>query len=293
MASKRMFSRRLVESARFLQMPLSTQALYFHLGLNADDDGVVEAYNVMQIIGCAQDDLKVLASKGYVKVLNEDLVTYITDWRENNTIRADRKTDSLYQGLLVSMFPDIDLLEKKQRSDVAPKIIDATISSVSIEEKHNGQSMDGIDKSRLNQIRLNQIRLEKDMIADKSENQSDQTITFSKDVMELFINTCPDFSKPRKLSQSRIDAIRQLELEYTLNDFQEAFQNMESSEYLRSNNYYDFDWAIKEDNFINLLENKYRKYKTSGTKKQNQFNNFSQRDKTDFDALEKKMTGGV
>ena len=62
MARKRMFSKRLTESARFLQMPLSTQALYFHLGLNADDDGVVEAYNVMQVIGCAQDDLRVLVS---------------------------------------------------------------------------------------------------------------------------------------------------------------------------------------------------------------------------------------
>ena len=66
MASRRMFSKRLINSARFLKMPISCQALYFHLGLNADDDGIVEAYNVIKTIGCTEDDLKVLVAKGFV-----------------------------------------------------------------------------------------------------------------------------------------------------------------------------------------------------------------------------------
>ena len=45
MADRRMFSRRIINSAKFLKMPVSTQCLYFHLGLNADDDGIVEAYD--------------------------------------------------------------------------------------------------------------------------------------------------------------------------------------------------------------------------------------------------------
>ena len=56
-------------------MPVSTQALYFHLGLRADDDGVVEAYPVMTTIGASEDDLKILVAKQFVTVLNEDLVT--------------------------------------------------------------------------------------------------------------------------------------------------------------------------------------------------------------------------
>lgn len=47
MAERRMFSARITESTRFLKMPATSQNLYFHLGLNADDDGVVEAYPVM------------------------------------------------------------------------------------------------------------------------------------------------------------------------------------------------------------------------------------------------------
>ena len=124
MASRRMFSIRLINSARFLKMPISSQALYFHLGLMADDDGVVEAYNVIKSVGCTEDDLKILVAKGFVQVLNEDLVSYITDWNENNSIRADRKIDSIYKDLLVSVNPDVKLLEKRPRADVVKKQMD-------------------------------------------------------------------------------------------------------------------------------------------------------------------------
>lgn len=121
MAQRRMFSKRIVESARFLKMPPSTQNLYFHLGLNADDDGVVEGYNVMMQTGATEDDLKLLVAKGFVTVLNDDLVTYINDWRENNRIRADRKVDSIYKNLLVKTIPDIELQPSRRRADTKKK----------------------------------------------------------------------------------------------------------------------------------------------------------------------------
>lgn len=109
----RMFSTRITSSAKFLKMPLSTQALYFHLGLNADDDGVVEAFSILRCCGANEDDLRVLVAKGYAVILNEDLVTYLTDWRENNKIRADRKRDSVHKDLLLQMVPDADLVDAK------------------------------------------------------------------------------------------------------------------------------------------------------------------------------------
>lgn len=121
MAQRRMFSKRIVESARFLKMPPSTQALYFHLGLHADDDGVVEGYNVMLQTGSTEDDLKILTAKGFVTVLNDDLVTYINDWRENNRIRADRKIDSIYKDLLIKMIPDVKIQHAKARADTGKK----------------------------------------------------------------------------------------------------------------------------------------------------------------------------
>lgn len=150
MADRRMFSKRITGSARFLKMPPSTQALYFHLGLNADDDGVVEGYNVMRQMGATEDDLKILVAKQFVKVLNEDLVIYITDWQENNKIRLDRKVDSIYKPLLIKMLPDIDIPAAKPRADTG---------------KRTGQPMDvqWTAQDRLGKDRLGKDRLKNTM----------------------------------------------------------------------------------------------------------------------------------
>lgn len=84
-------------------MPPSSRLLYYDLGMAADDDGVVEAYTVMTQTRATEDDLRVLVSRGYVTILNEDLVTAIADWKTNNTIRGDRYHPSLYKDLLLQL----------------------------------------------------------------------------------------------------------------------------------------------------------------------------------------------
>lgn len=103
MAERRMFAKSVIGSARFLRMPPSSRLLYYDLGMSADDDGIVEAFAVMRTTGATEDDLRVLCSKGFVKVLNEDLVTYITDWKRNNLIKTDRYHKSVYSDLLVKI----------------------------------------------------------------------------------------------------------------------------------------------------------------------------------------------
>ena len=103
MAERRMFSKSVIGSACFLRMPPSSRLLYYDLGMAADDDGVVEAFSVMRMTGAVEDDLKVLVSKGFITVLNEDLVAYIEDWSKNNQIRKDRYQPSIYQNLLVQI----------------------------------------------------------------------------------------------------------------------------------------------------------------------------------------------
>lgn len=112
-----MFSKAVVGSARFMKMPVDSQNLYFHLGMAADDDGVVEAWSVLKTTGSAEDNLKVLASKGFIRVLNEDFVSYILDWNEHNLLRSDRITPSTYRELLIQVVPDVELAEPKQRAD--------------------------------------------------------------------------------------------------------------------------------------------------------------------------------
>jgi hypothetical protein len=101
-----MFAKSIVSSAKFLKMPQTSRLLYYDLGMAADDDGIVEAFTVIRTTGAAEDDLRVLASRGFVSVLNDDLVSYILDWGVNNQVRKDRYKQSVYTALLVKLNDD-------------------------------------------------------------------------------------------------------------------------------------------------------------------------------------------
>lgn len=95
MALRRMFSKSITNSSQFLMMPQSSQNLYFHLGMNADDDGFCEHFALMRMTDSKPDDLKILQVKGFVSVF-DDKVLVISDWKENNYLRSDRYTPSKY-----------------------------------------------------------------------------------------------------------------------------------------------------------------------------------------------------
>jgi len=95
MAAKRMFSKSITNSSRFLMMPQSSQNLYFHLGMNADDDGFCEHFTIMRMTESKPDDLKILQAKQFLQIF-DDQVLLLLDWKENNLIRSDRYTPSKY-----------------------------------------------------------------------------------------------------------------------------------------------------------------------------------------------------
>ena len=87
MANKRMFSLDVIDTDKFLDMPASTQCLYFQLGMRADDDGFVSSpKKIVKIANCSEDDLRLLASKGYIIPFESGIIV-ITDWNVNNSIR--------------------------------------------------------------------------------------------------------------------------------------------------------------------------------------------------------------
>lgn len=100
MAERRMFAKSIINSGRFLRMPPTSRLLYYDLGMAADDDGIVEAYSVMAQTKATDDDLRVLVAKGFIRILNDDLVSLICDWNTNNAIRSDRYHRSIYAELL-------------------------------------------------------------------------------------------------------------------------------------------------------------------------------------------------
>lgn len=97
MAQRRMFSLSVTDTDVFLDMPVSTQALYFHLGMHGDDDGFVGSpKKIMRAAGCGNDDMKLLAAKGFIIPFDSGVVV-LRDWRLNNTLKNDRYHETLYQ----------------------------------------------------------------------------------------------------------------------------------------------------------------------------------------------------
>ena len=96
MAEKRMFSKTIIDSDAFLDMPLSSQALYFHLSMRADDDGFVNnPKKIQRLTGCGYDDLKLLMAKKFLIPFESGIVV-IKHWRIHNYIRTDRYKETNY-----------------------------------------------------------------------------------------------------------------------------------------------------------------------------------------------------
>ena len=97
MANRRMFSLDVVDTDDFIDLPVSAQALYFHLGMRADDDGFVSSpKKITKMVGCSADDMKILVDAGYL-IPFESGVVVIKDWKVNNYIQKDRYTPTRYQ----------------------------------------------------------------------------------------------------------------------------------------------------------------------------------------------------
>lgn len=97
MANRRMFSRDIVDTDLFLDMPSSIQALYFQLGMRADDDGFVASpKRITALVGCNTDDLRLLIAKGFLIQFGSGIVV-VTHWKTNNYLRSDRYRPTIHQ----------------------------------------------------------------------------------------------------------------------------------------------------------------------------------------------------
>jgi hypothetical protein len=97
MAERRMFAKTIIDSDAFLDMPMSAQALYFHLSMRADDDGFINnPRRIQRMIGANDDDLKILIAKSFV-ILFESGVVVIKHWKIHNYIQSDRYKPTVYR----------------------------------------------------------------------------------------------------------------------------------------------------------------------------------------------------
>lgn len=145
MANRRMFSLDVVDTDKFLEMPTSTQALYFQLGMRADDDGFVSSpKRITSLVGASPDDLKLLVAKGFIIAFQNGVIV-ICHWRQNNYVRCDRYTKSIHVDEMNSLS-----LENGIYCIGIPDDIPNDIPTVSTDKNR-------IDKSRLDKSRADNI----------------------------------------------------------------------------------------------------------------------------------------
>ena len=165
MAERRMLSIKITSSARFLRMSHASQALYMHLVMNADDDGVVEAFSIMRLAAATEENLQEHADRKFIRILNEDLVAHILDWDENNKIRSDRKRDSIYKDLLerVEAEEESAAVEAAVEPDVEKSSNDALAADCGQVTADCGQ-VTADCPHRIGKVRLGEDRVGKDRV---------------------------------------------------------------------------------------------------------------------------------
>lgn len=134
MAERRMFTQKIIDSDAFLDMPLSTQALYFHLNMRADDDGFVNnPKRIQRTIGASEDDLKLLIAKRFV-ICFENGVIVIKHWRMHNTLRKDRYNPTQYQEELAML----DIKENKSYTEknINNDLLIGSTSNIKVEDNN-------------------------------------------------------------------------------------------------------------------------------------------------------------
>ena len=145
MAQRRMFSKKITNTDQFLDLPLSSQALYFHLNMNADDDGFVNnVRSIIRLVGASNDDFKLLVAKQFVIAFN-DGITVIRDWRIHNYIQKDRRQPTLYKKELMQLGLDENNRYIKDPNHVS-KLDTECIQPVSTGKVRLGKVSKDIDK---------------------------------------------------------------------------------------------------------------------------------------------------
>jgi uncharacterized phage protein (TIGR02220 family) len=219
MGDRRMFSMQIVDSDAFLDMPLSTQALYFHLSMRADDDGFVDnARKIVRAVGCSQDDVKLLFAKNFV-IAFDDGVCVIKHWRIHNYIRTDRKKTTAY-------IEHFDKLDTKENGSYTLKKSDVSQVTTTCLPSDNQMSA---------QVKLGKVNISKaniNTLSGKTDSVYEEVIDYLNEKAETQYRSSS--AKTKSLIQARVND------GFTLDDFKKVidkkvseWKNTEMAKFIR------------------------------------------------------------
>ena len=267
MAERRMFAKTIIDSDAFLDMPLSAQALYFHLSMRADDDGFLNnAKKIMKIINANQNDYDLLVLKSFI-IQFDDGICVIKHWRINNYLRNDRYKPTIYQ-------EQKDMLTVKDNGRYSLKKAN---NNIGIPDRYQCETQDSIDKDSIDKDRLgkdsigyinssNTNVLDCPTESDKSEGKFvyEKETTLWNELKTLGIAPIRGIvaqSKRASLLKARLK-------QYGSDSFAEIIEAIKESDFLQGKHQgkpwqITFDWVILPSNYPKVLEGNYKNKKTT------------------------------
>lgn len=235
MAVKRMFSIDVVCSDNFIDMPFSSQALYFQLSMQADNEGFVSSpKSVARMMGAEKEDIENLKNNNLIIPFDSGIIV-IAHWLINNNLRTNRAkaTSFVKEKEALSIENNIYILKQNMANDrqvtgnCPPSIVECSIVENSIEKN----------------------------------KKINETIPFQK-IVDIYNSTCIKLPKVVRLTDNRKKAIkaRYMEYEKDISIFETLFKKVNESDFLQGINgewKANFDWLLKQQSMVKVLEDQY------------------------------------
>ena len=238
MAERRMMAKSVIDTDAFLDMPASTQSLYFHMLLRADDDGFIASpKGILRIIGASDDDLKLLLAKQYLFRFESGVVV-IKDWKIHNYIKSDRYKPSMHperELLTITANKEYTLINSDE-NEMEPKCI------------QSGTKMEPecIQNGTIGKVRLGKVRLGKNNTLSSKHDFADEIIQYLN--MRTGAKYKSTTSKTKQLINARVNE------GFTLDDFKTVidkkcveWSGTEFEKFLRPNTLF----GTKFDSYLN------------------------------------------
>jgi len=260
MAERRMFTKKITESDAFLDMPMSSQCLYFHLNMEADDDGFINnPKRIMRLIGANEDDLKLLIMKSFV-ITFESGVIVIKHWKMHNYIQSDR-------------YKPTDYIEEKSMLGLKQN------KAYTLDEN---KMVKRLDTKCIQNVSVGKDRLGKDRLGKDKDNMSVKTDSSVKYIVDYLNEKAGTKYKATSDKTKRCIHAR-LNEGFLVEDFKtvidkkvKGWKGTEWEKYLRPETLF----GTKFEGYLNEADVK--------PKKENKFNQMIHTD-YDFDSLEKEI----
>ena len=274
MANRRMLSKLVIDTDKFMEMPLSTQCLYFHLLLASDDDGFVASpKRIMRLLGASEDDMRLLIAKEYAYVFRSGIVV-IRHWFVHNQLRTDRYTPTVWPEKSQLVLDESKVYQLVSTDADSSGNQAATSGCQPGNQYGNQTATDGCQnvtqignhlepQVRLGKVSIGKVSIDKYRLGKDRGEEPATTTAPCHEILALYRSLCPALRPAKVLTSRRMMAMTVLYdlLGRNMEAVKEYFQRCADTPFLCGENRMGWvaglDFLLKPDKYANIMTGKY------------------------------------